>query len=48
VVVDCESTRGIRLRLARDVARALGAECVDLGEIAADALSGVVRERGVA
>ena len=48
VVVDCESTRGIRLRLARDVARALGAECLDLGEIAAGALSGLVRERGVA
>ncbi len=40
MVVDCESTRGIRLRLARDVARALGAEYLDLGEIAADALSG--------
>jgi magnesium chelatase subunit D len=48
VVVDCESTRGIRLRLARDVAAALGAEYLDLGEIAAGALSGLVRERGVA
>ena len=48
VVVDCESTRGIRLRLARDVARALGAEYLDLGEIAAGALSGLVLERGVA
>ena len=48
VVVDCESTRGIRLRLAREVARALGAEYLDLGEIAAGALSGLVRERGVA
>jgi len=48
VVVDCESTRGIRLRLARDLARALGAEYLDLGEIAAGALSGLVLERGVA
>src|SRR3954452_24007038 len=48
VVVDCESPRGIRLRLARDVARALAAEYLDLGDIAAGALSGVVRDRGVA
>jgi magnesium chelatase subunit D len=48
VVVDCENARGVRLRLARDVARALGAEYLDLGDIAAAALSGVVRERGVA
>jgi magnesium chelatase subunit D len=48
VVVDCESRRGIRLGLARDVARALGAEYLHLGDIAADALTGVVRDRGVA
>jgi magnesium chelatase subunit D len=48
VVVDCESGRGIRLGLARDVARALGAEYLHLGDIAADALTGVVRDRGVA
>jgi magnesium chelatase subunit D len=48
VVIDCESRRGIRLGLAGDLAAALGAEYLDLGGIAADTLSGVVRERGVA
>lgn len=48
VVIDCENPRGIRLGLARDLAGALKAEYLDLGELAAGTLSGVVRERGVA
>jgi len=48
VVIDCESRRGLRLGLARDLAGALRAEYLDLGGVAAGALSGVVRERGAA
>jgi len=48
VVIDCEARRGIRLGLARQVARSLRAEYLDLGEIAASTLTGIARERGVA
>jgi magnesium chelatase subunit D len=46
VVVDCEQGRGgVRLGLARQVAAALRAECLDLGDVAASSLAGVARAR---
>ncbi len=48
VVIDCETSRGIRLGLARELASALAAEYLDLGDVAAGTLTGVVRDRGVA
>lgn len=47
VVVDCETGR-FRLGLAGELALALGAEHLPLGEISADALGAVVRHRRVA
>jgi magnesium chelatase subunit D len=44
VVIDCESGR-MRLGLAADLARHLGAELVPLGDVAADALTAAVRDR---
>jgi magnesium chelatase subunit D len=44
VVMDCEGGR-MRLGLAAELAARLGGEHVPLGEIAADALAGAVRER---
>ncbi|MGZ4782271.1 MAG: magnesium chelatase subunit D family protein [Oryzihumus sp.] len=43
VVVDCEKRSVVRLGLARELAVTLRAEYLDLGDVAADALSGVVR-----
>ncbi|HEX8969943.1 VWA domain-containing protein, partial [Oryzihumus sp.] len=43
VVVDCEKRSVVRLGLARELAATLRAEYLDLGDVAADALSGVVR-----
>ncbi|MGN6635328.1 MAG: VWA domain-containing protein [Oryzihumus sp.] len=43
VVVDCEKRSVVRLGLARELAATLRAEYLDLGHVAADALSGVVR-----
>jgi magnesium chelatase subunit D len=48
VVIDCEARAGVRLGLAREVARSLRAEYLDLGEIAAGTLTEIARERGVA
>ncbi|WP_409485536.1 VWA domain-containing protein [Arsenicicoccus dermatophilus] len=46
VVIDCEQSRaGFRLGLARDLAGHLGAELLDLGDLAAEQLSGAVRTR---
>ncbi|HET7399632.1 MAG TPA: VWA domain-containing protein [Intrasporangium sp.] len=45
VVLDCEATGPVRLGLARAVAAALGADCLDLGEVAAARLAGTVRGR---
>ena len=47
VVVDCETGR-FRLGLGRELADALGAEHLPLGEVGAAVLTEVVRERGVA
>jgi magnesium chelatase subunit D len=48
VVVDCESGP-VRLGLAGRLAADLGGDCVRLGELSADGLSGLVREaRGAA
>jgi magnesium chelatase subunit D len=43
VVIDCERRSVVRLGLARELAATLRAEYLDLGDVAADALSGVVR-----
>ncbi|GAA1261148.1 VWA domain-containing protein [Oryzihumus leptocrescens] len=43
VVVDCEKRSVVRLGLARELAATLRADYLDLGDVAADALSGVVR-----
>ncbi|WP_253272587.1 magnesium chelatase subunit D family protein [Arsenicicoccus sp. oral taxon 190] len=46
VVVDCEESRaGFRLGLARDLAQHLGAEHLDLRQLAAEQLSGAIRQR---
>lgn len=42
VVIDCESGR-VRLGLARELAGRLGAPCLRVGELSADAVAGVVR-----
>jgi len=44
VVIDCE-TGAVRLGLARQLAVALNAEHLDLGEVAAASLTAAVRER---
>jgi magnesium chelatase subunit D len=46
-VVDCESGP-VRLGMAAGIARAMGVECLQLEQLAADRLAGVVRERRVA
>ena len=48
VVVDCEPRRGIRLGLAAELAGDLGAEYLDLGDVAAGNLVRAVTERKVA
>jgi magnesium chelatase subunit D len=48
VVVDCEPHRGVRLGLAADLAGVMGAEYLDLGEVAAGNLVRTVTERRVA
>ncbi|GAA1159402.1 putative cobaltochelatase [Kribbella jejuensis] len=48
VVVDCEPRRGIRLGLAAELAGDLGAEYLDLGDVAAGNLIRAVTERKVA
>jgi magnesium chelatase subunit D len=48
VVVDCEPRRGVRLGLAAELAADLGAEYVDLGEVAAGNLVRAVTERSAA
>jgi magnesium chelatase subunit D len=48
VVVDCEPRRGIRLGLAAELAADLGAEYLDLGDVAAGNLIRTVTERKVA
>ncbi|GAA3151224.1 putative cobaltochelatase [Kribbella aluminosa] len=48
VVVDCEPRRGIRLGLAAELAGDLGAEYLDLGDVAAGNLIRTVTERKVA
>ncbi|MEV5964355.1 putative cobaltochelatase [Kribbella sp. NPDC051952] len=45
VVVDCEPRRGVRLGLAGEIAAALHAEYLDLGEVAAGNLIRTVTER---
>ena len=45
VVIDCEKRSVVRLGLARELAATLRADYLDLGDVAADALSGVVRRR---
>ncbi|GAA0626062.1 putative cobaltochelatase [Kribbella sandramycini] len=45
VVVDCEPRRGVRLGLAGELAADLGAEYLDLGEVAAGNLVRAVTER---
>ncbi len=45
VVVDCEDPGRIRLGLAQGLARSMGAEHLDLGEVAATALTAAVRAR---
>ncbi|TWD83741.1 magnesium chelatase subunit D [Kribbella amoyensis] len=48
IVVDCESRRGVRLGLAAELAGDLGAEYLDLGEVAAGHLVRAVTERRAA
>jgi magnesium chelatase subunit D len=48
VVVDCEPRRGVRLGLAAELATDLGAEYLDLGEVAAGNLVRAVTERRAA
>ncbi len=48
VVVDCEPHRGVRLGLAADLAQLMGAEYLDLGDVAAGNLVRTVHERKVA
>ena len=48
VVVDCEPRRGVRLGLAAELAADLGAEYLDLGEVAAGNLIRTVTERKAA
>ncbi|MER7250207.1 magnesium chelatase subunit D family protein [Kribbella sp. NPDC000426] len=48
VVVDCEPHRGVRLGLAAELAADLGAEYLDLGDVAAGNLVRTVTERKVA
>ncbi|MFK4089654.1 magnesium chelatase subunit D family protein [Kribbella sp. NPDC020789] len=48
VVVDCEPRRGVRLGLAGELAGDLGAEYLDLGDVAAGNLVRTVSERKVA
>ncbi|WP_432892682.1 magnesium chelatase subunit D family protein [Kribbella sp. CA-245084] len=48
VVVDCEPHRGVRLGLAGELAADLGAEYLDLGDVAAGNLVRTVTERKVA
>jgi magnesium chelatase subunit D len=48
VVVDCEPRRGVRLGLAAELAADLGAEYLDLGDIAAGNLICTVADRKVA
>ncbi|MEU4193824.1 magnesium chelatase subunit D family protein [Kribbella sp. NPDC026611] len=48
VVVDCEPRRGVRLGLAGELAGALGAEYLDLGDVAAGNLVRTVMDRKVA
>ena len=48
VVVDCEPRRGVRLGLAGELAADLGAEYLDLGEVAAGNLIRTVTERKAA
>ncbi len=48
VVVDCEPRRGVRLGLAAELAVVLGAEHLDLGDVAAGNLIRTVNERKVA
>ncbi|WP_328521515.1 putative cobaltochelatase [Kribbella sp. NBC_00359] len=48
VVVDCEPRRGVRLGLAGELAADLGAEYLDLGEVAAGNLIRTVTERRAA
>jgi magnesium chelatase subunit D len=48
VVVDCEPRRGVRLGLAAELAGDLGAEYLDLGEVAAGTLVRAVTDRSAA
>ncbi|WP_020388879.1 magnesium chelatase subunit D family protein [Kribbella catacumbae] len=48
VVVDCEPHRGVRLGLAAELAADLGAEYLDLGEVAAGNLVRAVTDRSAA
>ncbi|WBQ08657.1 VWA domain-containing protein [Kribbella sp. CA-293567] len=48
VVVDCEPRRGVRLGLAAELAADLGAEYLDLGEVAAGNLVRAVTDRSAA
>jgi magnesium chelatase subunit D len=48
VVVDCEPRRGVRLGLSAELAGVMGAEYLDLGEVAAGNLVRAVTERRVA
>lgn len=48
VVVDCEPRRGVRLGLAGELAADLGAEYLDLGEVAAGNLVRAVTDRSAA
>ena len=48
VVVDCEPRRGVRLGLAAELAQLMGAEYLDLGDVAAGNLVRSVHERKVA
>ena len=47
-MVDCEPRRGVRLGLAAELAADLGAEYLDLGEVAAGNLIRTVTERKAA
>lgn len=42
VVIDCEATARVRLGLAADLARHLGAPCVQLAELNADSVTGII------
>jgi magnesium chelatase subunit D len=48
VVLDCEPRRGVRLGLAAELAAGLGAEYLDLGEVAAGNLVRAVTDRSAA